>query len=258
MVPSYPAGLPIAMAVAMRIGGASAAYLVVPMFAALAVWVTYLIGAQIADRRAGMLAAILLAASPIFIFQSLEPMNDVPVTAWWLLAWLLALSPRGAFASGLCVSAAVLTRPNLVPLALVLAAVNAATAPRLRRAMRFAAGTIPGCLAVAALNIHWYGGALTSGYGTIGNLYRGAAPCRTCARYLGVDDRAAIGVRAARRGRAARRSREACGVLDARILRGAPRVLPALHRLRHLAVPPLPAPRHPAAADPRGHGCRPG
>ena len=39
-------------------------------------------------------------------------------------AWLLALSPRGAFASGLCVSAAVLTRPNLVPLALVLAAVE--------------------------------------------------------------------------------------------------------------------------------------
>ena len=173
IVPTYPAGLAIVMAIASTIGGASAVYFVVPLFGGLAVWLTYALGVRIADARAGVLAAILVLSSPIFVFQSLEPMNDVPATAWWLLAWLLALSRGGGavFASGLCVSGAVLTRPNLVPLALVLAVVTAATAPRWRRLALFAAGVIPGCLTVAALNAFWYGGPLSSGYGTLEHLY---------------------------------------------------------------------------------------
>ena len=59
-----------------------------------------------ADRRRARrsLAAILVAFTPIFMFQSLEPMSDVPATAWWLLAWVLVLSPGGAaaFGAGLC------------------------------------------------------------------------------------------------------------------------------------------------------------
>jgi dolichyl-phosphate-mannose-protein mannosyltransferase len=173
LVPSYPAGLPITMAIAMKLGGPSAVYFVVPLFGGLAVWLTYVLGERIANARAGFVAALLLACSPIFVFQSLEPMSDVPVTAWWLLAWVLALSEgRGAaFAAGLSVSAAVLTRPNLVPLAVVLAAVTALTAPRWQRGTLFVAGMLPGCLAVAALNAFWYGSALRSGYGTIGDLY---------------------------------------------------------------------------------------
>ena len=148
-------------------------YFVVPFFGGLAVWLTYLLGVRIADARAGVLAAILVAFSPIFVFQSLEPMSDVPVTAWWLLAWVLALSRGGgaAFAAGASVSAAVLTRPNLVPLAFVLAAVAATKAPHLRRFMLPVAGMIPGCLAVAALNAFWYGSPLASGYGTLEHLY---------------------------------------------------------------------------------------
>jgi Dolichyl-phosphate-mannose-protein mannosyltransferase len=173
IVPTYPAGLPIAMAIAIKIGGPSAAYFVVPLFGGLAVWLTYILGVRIADGRTGFLAAILVACSPIFVFQSLEPMSDVPVTAWWLLAWVLALSEsRGAaFAAGLSVSAAVLTRPNLVPLALVLMAVTALKAPRWQRATLFVAGMLPGCLAVAALNAFWYGSPLASGYGSIEHLY---------------------------------------------------------------------------------------
>ena len=132
-----------------------------------------MLGARIADARAGLIAAILVAFSPIFVFQSLEPMSDVPATAWWLLAWVLALSRGGgaAFAAGMSVSAAVLTRPNLMPLALVLVAVAAGKAPRWRRATLFIAGMVPGCLAVAALNTFWYGSPLASGYGTLEHLY---------------------------------------------------------------------------------------
>ena len=128
IVPIYPPGLPMAMAVALKAGGATAVYYVVPLLGALAVWLTYLLGARVDRPVTGMMAAILVAFSPIFMFHTFEPMSDVPVTAWWLLAWVLALSPSqlGGVGAGLAVSAAVLTRPNLVPLAIVLAAVVAA------------------------------------------------------------------------------------------------------------------------------------
>ena len=173
MVPVYPPGLPLLMAIAIRVGGPSAAYLVVPLLGGLAVWLTYLLGLRIADARAGVVAAMLVAFTPIFMFQSLEPMSDVPATAWWLLAWVLVLSPGGAspFLAGLAVSAALLTRPNLVPLAALLVPIAAATAPRRRRAMLLAAGLIPGCIAVAALNAYWYGGPLRSGFGPLDAFY---------------------------------------------------------------------------------------
>ena len=40
-----------------------------------------------------MFAAVLFAFSPLFMFHTLEPMSDVAVTTWWLLAWVLAVSP---------------------------------------------------------------------------------------------------------------------------------------------------------------------
>jgi hypothetical protein len=173
IVPTYPAGLPIAMAAAISAGGLTAAFVVIPLFAGATVWLTYLLGARIADARAGLIAAILVTFSPIFLFQSLEPMSDVPVTTWWLLAWYLALMGRtdAALGAGVCVSAAVLTRPNLAPLAAVLALVSVGRDRSLRRGLAFVAGAIPGCLAVAALNAFWYGSPLSSGYGELADLY---------------------------------------------------------------------------------------
>jgi hypothetical protein len=173
IVPVYAPGLPLMMAMALKLGGTDAVYYVVPILGGVAVWCTYLLGARLDRRLTGMIAAIMLAFSPIFVFQSLEPMSDVPATAWWMLAWVLA-SASGAWpllASGLAVSAAVLTRPNLVPLALVILIVVAAAAPRFRRLALFAAGSIPGCLIIAALNARWYGSPLASGYGPAGYLY---------------------------------------------------------------------------------------
>src|SRR6185436_13399024 len=78
IVPTYPAGLPLLMAIAIRIGGPPAAYLVVPLCAGVAVWLTYRLATRIADPRAGVIAAVLVAFTPIFLFQSFEPMSDVP------------------------------------------------------------------------------------------------------------------------------------------------------------------------------------
>jgi len=173
MVPTYAPGLPIAMAIASTIGGAQGVYIVVPLLGGLAVWLTFVLGRRVAGPIPGLVAAMLFAFSPIFVFQSLEPMSDVPATAWWLLAWVLALLDGvwPALGSGLAVSAAVLTRPNLVPLAAVLAIVVARTGPRLLRTTTFTLGVVPSCVAIATLNWFWYGSPLQSGYGTLGSLF---------------------------------------------------------------------------------------
>src|SRR5439155_15652061 len=111
---------------AMKVGGANAVYYVVPVLGALSVWLTYILGRRIAGPQAGVAAAILVAFSPIFVFHTIEPMSDVPATAWWLLAWACATAPTlggpvwSAFFAGLAVSLAIATRPNLAPLALIL------------------------------------------------------------------------------------------------------------------------------------------
>jgi 4-amino-4-deoxy-L-arabinose transferase-like glycosyltransferase len=66
------------MALALKIGGESAVYMVVPICAGLIVVLTYLIGARFAGPRTGFLAAVLLTCSPMFLFESLEPMSDIP------------------------------------------------------------------------------------------------------------------------------------------------------------------------------------
>ena len=69
-----------------RGGGRDAVFLVVPVLGAAAVWLMFLLGSRVAGPTAGALAAVLFAASPIFLFQVVQPMSDVPATAWWLLA----------------------------------------------------------------------------------------------------------------------------------------------------------------------------
>jgi len=93
LVPTYPPGLALATAVATLIAGESGAYLVVPLLGALAVWCTYLLGVRLHSRPAGLVGAVLLATSPIFLFQVVQPMSDVAVAAWWALAFTLSLSP---------------------------------------------------------------------------------------------------------------------------------------------------------------------
>ena len=161
------------MALALKIGGPSAVYYVVPLFGGLAVWLTYVLGGRVDRPITGMIAAVLFAFSPLFIFQTLEPMSDVPVTAWWMLGWVLATSSSrwAPFGAGLAVSAAVLTRPNLVPLAIVLAGVVVANPPRLARLALFAAGAVPGAVIVGAINAHWYGSPLAAGYGSLEGFY---------------------------------------------------------------------------------------
>jgi hypothetical protein len=172
IVPTYPPGLPLAMALAIRTTGiASAAFVVVPILSAVAVWCTFLLGRRLDSAIVGLFGALLLACSATFIFQMIQPMSDVPATAWWLVAAVLLFhrTRTSAFLSGLAVSAAVLTRPNLVPLFLAFVVFVGVTDRSLW--LWFMAGALPGPLAVAWLQNRLYGSPLTSGYGALRDIY---------------------------------------------------------------------------------------
>lgn len=168
IVPVYPAGLPLVMAGLITLLGAQGVYYAVPLLGALAVGATFLLGRHVSDETSGILSMALLLTSPAFLFHLREPMSDVPVAAWWLLSLALALrgSTRGAVGSGLAAAAAILTRPNLLPLA-----VPVALAFRFRHAAIFAVAFLPGCILVALLNTALYGWPTESGYGSLQTLF---------------------------------------------------------------------------------------
>lgn len=180
--PICPPGLAIVMAAAQAIAGLAGVFAIVPLCGALTVWCAFVLGRRLMGPAAGLLAAGCTLASPIFLFQAVQPMSDVPATALWLAALAAAASgPRmraSAALAGIATALAVLIRPNLVPLALPVALVVAiAGGPevhwgaRLWTLLRFGLAALPGPLAVATLNHLLYGSPLRSGYGDPGLLF---------------------------------------------------------------------------------------
>ena len=177
----YPPGLPLLMALFQAVAGYCGAFLVVPCFAALTIWLTYQLGRQLFDApHAGLVAAALVGASPVFLYQIMNAMSDVPVTAAWTLAVLLVASHRPLL-SGLVVGAAIMIRPNLAPLAGVFAVWLILT--NRRSVFHFAAGVAPALCAVLLVNWRMYGSPLTSGYGELGQYYAWAFAPANLRRY---------------------------------------------------------------------------
>ena len=191
IVPTYPPGLPLAMAASASIGGPGAVYWVVPLLGAATVWLTYLLGRRCADAASGAAAALLVAASPVFLYQLVQPMSDVPATAWWLLS-LWGAAAGLPLVAGLGAGAAVLTRPNLAPLAaLVIAAVlvhaysrHPRPRPVLRAAIACALPLAAAAAFLAWLNTRLYGSPFLSGYGAAAGLFTAGNVPVNAGRYL--------------------------------------------------------------------------
>lgn len=191
IVPICPAGLSIAMAPFVLIGGPRAAFFVLPLFAALLVAATSLVGSRFGPR-VGLLSSVLVAASPIVLYQSIQPMSDVPAAALWMLAVALATgtSRRGSLMSGLAASAAILVRPNLVPLGIVIGVFlllrpERTWLQRLRSGAVYALACAPGCVLVAILQNAFYGSPFNSGYGSLAALFAFGNITSNVGRYLG-------------------------------------------------------------------------
>jgi 4-amino-4-deoxy-L-arabinose transferase-like glycosyltransferase len=182
------------MALFQVVGGREAVFSVVPLMAAVAIVGVYVMGSRLGGPWSGAAAAILLAASPSFLFQlTSSPMSDIPATAWWALAFGLLLSEGrwAALASGAAAGAAILTRSNLAPLvvipgALLLVAILREGVERRDASWRlglFAAGAIPAFIIVALLSNFWYGSPFTSGYGSPREIYDWQHVVPNLARY---------------------------------------------------------------------------
>ena len=184
IVPTYPPGLPMLMAVFLGVFGANGPFYVVPLLGAVALLGTYLLGTEFTRSRAvGACAAMFLLASPIFFAHLMLPMTDAPMAAGWTLAMYFALKdPRPKpMVAGLMTAAMLLMRPNL--LLLTAAPVAAWLWPCLRgrnswrdgamNVARFAAGVAPAVAVVAVVNTRLYGGPLQTGYGGLsGGMYQ--------------------------------------------------------------------------------------
>lgn len=187
IAPVFSPGLPLMMAAFELIGGRDAVFYVVPLLAAVAVWMTYLLGVAVSGAWAGAIAAVLLLCSPTFIDWLSQPMSDIPVMACWTIALLFAWRPdtRGALGAGVATAVAILIRPNLAPLAVVPALLLLIERPsRVRRAIVFVLAIVPSIALIAVLNARWWGSPLTSGYGENGSLYAAAHIVPNLRRYL--------------------------------------------------------------------------
>ena len=118
-------------------------------------------------------------------------MSDVPAAALWVLALACATSsrPHAPAMAGFATSAAILMRPNLLPLGIVLglfilARPQRTMGERMRVAALFAAASAPGCLAVAMIQQTLYGSPLRSGYGPLDTLFSTANIAPNAARYF--------------------------------------------------------------------------
>lgn len=177
IVPVCPSGLSIVMAPVVAIGGPRAAFLVLPVFGALLILATYRVGSHFADH-VGLASALLMASSPVFLYQLVQPMSDVPAAALWMLAVAAATGTGRSHASaaGIATSLAILMRPNLLPLGIaigifLLLRPERPWSHRLRSATIYAAWCAPGCVIVGLVQNAFYGSPLSSGYGSLTALF---------------------------------------------------------------------------------------
>jgi hypothetical protein len=170
------------------IGGRDAIFVLSPLAGGIVVWLTFVLARQLAGATAGIAAALIVAATPIFVFQLVQPMNDVAVAALW--TGIVALAARAAasdsravtnsstaLTSGALCGLAILVRPNLAPCALVVLvwmmwmAQRGTHAFHWRVAALFIAGLVPFVGVTALLNERLYGAPLQFGYGAAADLF---------------------------------------------------------------------------------------
>jgi hypothetical protein len=168
IVPTYPIGVALVMAVFRLIGGADAVFFVSPVTGVLTLWLVYRLAREWFDAETALLAAALAAWNPLFIAYAKQPMSDMPATMWIVLACVLAMrsSNATAFGAGLAAGAAIMTRPALIVAgAIIPLAAHRGTVPLVRAALATAGFSI-GVIAQMVIQQQLFGSPLASGYGT--------------------------------------------------------------------------------------------
>jgi hypothetical protein len=187
LAPTYPVGMPIQFAIAGRLTGwYIGPYLVGVLGAMAAVYFCYLCARELGvDPLLAMIGGAALGLSPMFIFIAIQPLSDAIAATWCVIAAYCALRTNRApgygwaFACGAACAMAVLVRPSNV---LVLPAM-ALLVWRWRQLLVVALGGLPGAIALLAYQKYLYGNALTSGYGSIFDIFEAASFVPTMKHY---------------------------------------------------------------------------
>ncbi|MEP6783160.1 MAG: hypothetical protein ABI983_05785 [Acidobacteriota bacterium] len=177
-------GMAVLMAPLAAMFGHDAIFWLTPIAAAILVLSAFAIARQLAGGIAGATASILVATSPIVLYQTVQPMNDIVTAALWLAA--IAVARRTAVA-GVLIGLAILVRPNLAPLAVVLAVIpfiqHGLTKAASRSLLLMIAGALPGVIGMLWLNHAIYGSVIGSGYGAASGMFRAANVDANLANY---------------------------------------------------------------------------
>lgn len=172
--PSYPVGLSLFLLAGQRLFGAEAgANLVMILHTLAGVWLVFAL-ARTAGCQPGpaLLAAAIVALSPLTLMHAVQAMSDVPAMVWvtaalWL-AWRSPVSVGVTMAAGFAWGIAVLVRPTnviaVLPLALVLGT-------SWRRWLWLGLGGLPCAIVALAFNQAAYHSILASSYGDVSVLF---------------------------------------------------------------------------------------
>ena len=189
IAPICPSGLSMLMAPFRAVGGRAAMFLFFPLCGIALVVATYWLGARL-NPVVGLASALVVASNPIVLYQVVQPMSDVPAAAFWTLAVAAAVGrgPRAALVAGACAAVAILIRPNLLPLGVVVGVYlllqpDRAWRERLARGAVYAGCCAVGCVTVALVQWRFYGSPLASGYGAVGDIFAVAHVAPNASRY---------------------------------------------------------------------------
>ena len=173
MAPVCPPGFSLLMAAVFPIGD-RAMFVLVPLFGAVILLCTAVIGRQLGQTLSGAAAALLLSVSPTFLLMVFAPMSDVPATALWMAALVVAFSvaesSMASTAAGILAGLAILTRPNLAPLAMIPCAVLLSR-KGWKHGMWYGVPVAAAAAIVAWMHTERFGDPLRSGYGESGELF---------------------------------------------------------------------------------------
>jgi hypothetical protein len=165
--------------------GADGIFWITPLAAGALVWCSYLAARLLAGGAAGALAAVVVATTPIVQFQSVQPMNDI-ATAALCMAVIVAANvgeSRRWVVMGALTGVALLVRPNLAPVAVVVGLWVIERSRSTRAVLEFAAAAFPGVLVVAFFNWTLYGSPFRVGYGSASDLFSLSYAAQNFVRY---------------------------------------------------------------------------
>ena len=174
MVPFYPPGMSLHVAIAAIVGGWNyGPFVVSPLAALMSVFLIYLVGRELGlSRLFATAGAAMLALCPVFVFQAEQPMSDIVATMWSLAAILFALRSRRreiwAAAAGAAFGLAVLVRPTD---ALLLLPIAFALRLRPRTLLCFLLGGAPFAAAFLLWNQLAFGSPFRIGYSNLGGVF---------------------------------------------------------------------------------------